>query len=29
MHPKSRKKMEFEIEPENPAFQLLCGFEPA
>ncbi len=29
MHPKSRKKMELEIEPENPAFQLLCGFEPA
>ena len=29
MHPKSRKKMEFEIEPENPAFQLLCGFGSA
>ena len=29
MHPKSMKKMEFEIEPENPSFQLLCGFEPA
>lgn len=25
IHPKSRKKMAFETEPQNPAFQLLCG----
>lgn len=25
IHPDSRKKMEFETEPKNPAFQLLCG----
>ena len=29
MHPKNRKKMEFEIEPKNPAFQLLCGLPSA
>ena len=29
IHPKTRKKMEFETKPQNPAFQLLCGVHTA